>query len=117
MMPGSWSWKERHLVGSEISKRFPGKGSRVLILTGAVAAILAELVFRVNYSAEFIQFNGFGLFRIPSSLPVSAREWFDLLQNSPLVGLVLLDGADIPHYETRTKWGLTAWPNTKLPIN
>lgn len=82
----------------EISKRFPGKSSRVLTLTGAVAAILAELVFRVNYSAEFIQFNGFGLFRIPPSMPVSAREWFDLLQVSPLVGLVLLDGADIPHY-------------------
>jgi hypothetical protein len=69
-----------------------------IIRLGAAAAFLSELVFRVNYSAEFIQFNGFGLFRIPASLPVSAREWFDLIQDSPLVAFVLLDGVDIPHY-------------------
>ena len=74
------------------------RSRRILVLAGAAAAILAELVFRVNYSAEFTQFNGFGLFSVPSPLPGSSTEWFELMIDSPLVGLVLLDGADIPHY-------------------
>lgn len=76
-----------------------GKAARRYgILAGAVAAFLSEVIFRPHYSAEFTQFNGFGIFEIPPQLPANVLEWLDLMDNSPLVGLVLLDGADIPHY-------------------
>jgi hypothetical protein len=70
----------------------------LLYRIGGVAALLAVLVFRRNLSAELTAFNGFGLFAVPATLPVSAAEWFALLQADALVGLTLLGVFDGVEY-------------------
>ena len=67
---------------------------------GGFAALTAALVFRRNLSAEYSLLKAFGLFPAgPLSAPASALEWFELLQEKPLLGLTLLNSAlvaDIP---------------------
>lgn len=65
---------------------------------GGIAALLAVFVFRRNLGAELMAFHGFGLFSVPETLPVSATEWFTLLQNNPFVGLALLEVFDLVEY-------------------
>lgn len=43
-------------------------------------------------------FNGFGVFSVPSTMPISATEWFALLHSNPFVGLVLLEVFDLVEY-------------------
>ena len=62
----------------------------LLYRIGGIAALLAVLVFRRNLSAELTAFHGLSLFAVPAELPVSAAEWFVLLQADALVGLTLL---------------------------
>ena len=71
---------------------------KIPLLIGAAAALLSELFFRPNYGAEFMAFNGFGIFKVPEVLPTNVEGWFALFTETPLVGLVLLDGADLIHY-------------------
>jgi hypothetical protein len=71
---------------------------KTLNRTGAIAALLAIFVFRRNLSAEFVAFNGFGLFEVPETLPVSASDWFTFLQSNRFVGLVLLNVFDLVEY-------------------
>ena len=66
--------------------------------SGAIAAFIAVIFFRRNLSAEFAAFNGFGLFVVPAQTPVSAAEWFALLQTEPVTGLILLNFFDVVNY-------------------
>ncbi len=70
----------------------------LLYRIGGIAALLAVLVFRRNLSAELTAFHGLSLFAVPAELPVSAAEWFTLLQADALVGLILLGVFDSVEY-------------------
>ena len=65
---------------------------------GASAALLAIIFFRRYLSAELMAFSGFGIFDVPKEAPVTAIEWFTLLQESKFVGLALLDIFDLVNY-------------------
>lgn len=71
---------------------------KLLYRFGAGAALLAIFVFRRNLGAELMAFNGFGLFSVPPTMPVSAAEWFSLLQGNTFVGLALLAVFDLIEY-------------------
>jgi hypothetical protein len=70
----------------------------ILYRVGTVAALLAVFVFRRNLGAELMAFNGFGIFSVPATMPVSAAQWFSLFQNNPFVGLALLEVFDLAEY-------------------
>ena len=65
---------------------------------GGVAALIAVIFFRRYLSAELMAFNGFGVFDVPKEAPVTAIEWFTLLQENKFVGLALLDAFDLVNY-------------------
>ena len=67
-------------------------------ITGGVAALLAVIVFRRNWSAELTVSDGFGIFSIPDPMPSSAFDWFTLLQKDPFVGLSLLNFFDLINF-------------------
>ena len=71
---------------------------RFLYRLGGIAALIAVVVFRRNLSAEFSAFNGFGIFKVPQTMPVSAGDWFALLNSSRFVGLVYLGLTDLINY-------------------
>lgn len=71
---------------------------RFLYKLGGIAAFIAVIFFRRNLSAEFSAFNGFGIFEVPEAVPVSAGEWFALLNSNRLVGLVYLGLTDLINY-------------------
>lgn len=71
---------------------------RFLYRVGAIAAFIAVIFFRRNLSAEFAAFNGFGLFAVPARTPVTAVEWFNLLQTDKISGLILLNFFDVVNY-------------------
>jgi len=73
-------------------------GWKWLYLVGGAAALIAVVIFRRNFSAEMVQFKGFGLFDMPDVLPNRAVEWFALLQEKPFTGLILLDIVDLINY-------------------
>lgn len=74
------------------------RGWKIVYLIGGWAAIIAPVIFRRYYAAEFMAFNGFGVFEVPEVSPVSALEWFELLINNQFVGLVLLNILDLINY-------------------
>lgn len=65
---------------------------------GALAALIAVVVFRRNFGAELMAFGGFGIFDVPATAPTSAVEWFDLLQSDALLGLILFGLFDLINY-------------------
>jgi hypothetical protein len=65
---------------------------------GALAALIAVLVFRRYIAAEMSAFNGFGIFDMPEAMPGSALDWFLLLQHNTFVGLALLSVFDLINY-------------------
>jgi hypothetical protein len=71
---------------------------RIVYRVGALAAFIAVIFFRRNLSAEFAAFNGFGLFEVPAQTPVTAAEWFALLQADKISGLILLNFFDVVNY-------------------
>jgi len=73
-------------------------GWKGLCNIGGAAAIIAVIFFRRNFGAELVGFKGFGLFDVPAMHPRSALEWFTLLQENTLVGLVLLNIVDLINY-------------------
>ena len=73
-------------------------GWRGLYYVGGVAAILAVLFFRRNTGVELVTFNGFGIFDVPEAYPVSAIDWFALLQEQRIVGLVMLGLVDLINF-------------------
>jgi hypothetical protein len=73
-------------------------GWKALYITGGIAALAAVLVFRRNWGVELMTFSGFGIFNVPEIWPVSALEWFELLQNDKFIGLSLLGLYDMIEY-------------------
>jgi hypothetical protein len=69
----------------------PDSSWRSLIREGAIAALLAGILFRRNISAEI------GLFS-PITSPSTVDEWFTLLQSQRLLGLAYLNIFDLVHY-------------------
>ena len=65
---------------------------------GGLAALIAVIFFRRYLAAELMAFNGFGIFDVPKTTPVTAIEWFTLLQENKFVGLALLDIFDLVNY-------------------
>jgi len=65
---------------------------------GAYAALIAVIFFRRYLAAELMAFNGFGIFDVPKEAPVTAIEWFTLLQENKFVGLALLEVFDLVNY-------------------
>jgi hypothetical protein len=63
-----------------------------LYRTGAMAALLAALLFRRNIGAEVSLFTGM------EAIPQSAADWFSLLQTNPFVGLSFLAVFDLVNY-------------------
>ncbi len=59
---------------------------------GAVAALTTALLFRRNIGAEVSLFTG------ADAIPVSAADWYALLQTSPFVGLAFLAFFDLANY-------------------
>jgi hypothetical protein len=83
----------------EAAPEADGSGWKALYLAGAVAALVAVIVFRRNFSIELMQFRGFGIIRgVPAEWPSSAIDWFSLLQDNALVGLILLNVVDVINY-------------------
>lgn len=66
---------------------------------GGIAALIAALLFRKNIGSEFFLYRELGIIDWgPSPIPVSAEEWFELLQDNVILGLTLLDFFDIINY-------------------
>lgn len=65
---------------------------KTLYRFGAIAALVAALVFRRNIGTEVSLFTGV------SAIPHSAAEWFSLLQTKPFVGMSFLAVFDLCNY-------------------
>jgi hypothetical protein len=63
-----------------------------LYRAGAVAAILAALLFRRNIGAEVTLFTGV------EAIPANVADWYALLQANPFIGLSLLAVFDLLNY-------------------
>ena len=69
-----------------------------LYIVGGMAALFAAIVCRRYLAAELVLARGFGLLNVPETPPVSAADWFTLLQEDVFVGLALLDVTDLINY-------------------
>lgn len=84
---------------NQISKHeSPQSKWKLLFRIGAIAILIAVIFFRRYYGAELSAFNGFGIFEMPATEPVSAMEWFDVLHDYPYVGLSWLGLYDLVNY-------------------
>lgn len=63
-----------------------------LYKTGAIAALLAALVFRRNIGAEV------SLFTSVEAIPTTVADWYTLLQANPFIGLSFLAFFDLFNY-------------------
>ena len=63
-----------------------------LFKAGAIAALVAALLFRRNIGAEVSLFTG------ASAIPHTAADWFSLLQTNPFVWLSFLAVFDLANY-------------------
>jgi hypothetical protein len=72
---------------------------RGLYRVGAIAALIAVLLFRRNCGTELAMLGNLGLLPFaPSTHPVTALEWFTLIQDSRWIGLILLNLFDLINY-------------------
>lgn len=71
---------------------------KMLYRIGAIAILIAVIFFRRYYGAELSAFDGFGMYDMPEAEPVSALEWFQVLQDYPYVGLSWLGLRDLVNY-------------------
>ena len=79
-------------VNLSLNSQVPDPSWKNLYKIGAVASLVAALVFRRNLgAAEIPLFTGI-------SPPGNADGWFTLLYNNPLLGLTLLNFFDIANY-------------------
>lgn len=74
------------------------RATKTLYRIGAYAALIAVIFFRRYLSAELMVSNGFGIFDVPPTAPVTAIGWFTLFQENKFVGLALLDIFDLVNY-------------------
>ncbi len=65
---------------------------RLLYRIGAIAALLAALLFRRNIGAEVSLFTGV------EAIPTTTADWYALLQANPFVGLSFLAMFDLVNY-------------------
>jgi Domain of unknown function (DUF4386) len=63
------------------------------IKIGGIAAIIAGVLFRKNWSAE-LSLMGVG----PSEIPHTALGWLTFLNEDPIIGMIYLDFLDIINY-------------------
>jgi hypothetical protein len=63
-----------------------------LYRAGAIAALIAALLFRRNIGAEVSLFTGVEM------IPTNAADWFSLLQSNPFAGLSFLAAFDLVNY-------------------
>lgn len=81
------------------STAITGSGWLVVCKLGGAAALIAALVFRRNWSAEYMLFRLTGIIGSgPTTAPATVSGWFDLLHEMPLVGLTLLNLFDVVNY-------------------
>ncbi len=70
-----------------------------LYRVGGAAALIAALVFRRNWGAEFVMLRALGVIRRgPAAHPTSVSRWFELLQSSRFIGLTLFNLFDLVNY-------------------
>ena len=69
---------------------------RLLYVVGGAAALIAVVIFRRHFGAELTLLMDMGI--ISMEPPSSAFDWFALLQDNRLLGLLLLDLFDIVNY-------------------
>jgi hypothetical protein len=69
-----------------------------LYYAGGTAAVAMVALFRRFFATELVTFNGFGVFDVPDTMPVSAGDWFLLLHQDRFLGLVLFDLFDLFNY-------------------
>ena len=81
-----------------ISSKTKVSGWKTLYRVGAIAILIAVIFFRRYYGAELSAFDGFGIYAMPETEPVSALEWFQVLQDYPYVGLSWLGLRDLVNY-------------------
>lgn len=74
--------------------------SNYLFLVGGIAGMLAGIVFRKNWSAEFSALFRHipGLGFIPEEIPLEAIDWVTLIHDLPFIGLVYLNFFDVINY-------------------
>ncbi len=76
-----------------------GDSWKRLYRLGAVAALVAVVLFRRNLSAEFSLILNMGWVKSwPHTWPVSAGEWFAVFQDTPLIGLTMFKVFDLVNY-------------------
>ena len=72
---------------------------RNLYKGGAVAALIAALVFRRNLDAEYLLLSGMGIIKGGAvSAPNTITGWFELLQGNQMLGLTFLNVFDLVNY-------------------
>lgn len=81
-----------------ISSKTKVSGWKTLYRVGAIAILIAVIFFRRYYGAELSAFDGFGIYAMPETEPISALEWFQVLQDYPYVGLSWLGLRDLVNY-------------------
>jgi hypothetical protein len=69
---------------------------RWLYWAGGVAILIAVVVFRRHFGAEVTLLMNMGIVGLKP--PVSALDWFSLLQDNTALGLILLDLFDLVNY-------------------
>jgi hypothetical protein len=78
-----------------------GQPSQPIILCrmGGIAALLAAVLFRRNIAEEYLLLRGVGIIGDgPHSIPTQLTEWFALLQQQTMIGLMLLNLFDMVNY-------------------
>ena len=73
--------------------------SGILFKIGGVAGLIAAILCRRNYDAEYFLLRMTGIIREgPVVTPGTILEWFDILQGNKLLGLILLNLSDWINY-------------------
>lgn len=89
----------------------PDQEWKTLYRLGAVAGLLAALLFRRNLGAELSLFTGV------EAIPQTAVGWYNLLQTNPLIGLTFLALFDLVNYALVglifVALGATLWETNK----
>lgn len=86
-------------IDRDTAPRVVEPGWKALYIAGAVAALVAVIFFRRNLGVEVMQFRGFGVLHdVPATWPSSGLDWFTLLKDNTLVGLILFNVVDLINY-------------------
>jgi hypothetical protein len=90
---------EMEWVNQISESRAAGSASKYLYKVGAIAALMAAVLFRRNMDAEYLLLRGVGIIHTgPTIAPSTVVEWFALLNQNKLLGLTLLNIFDLVNY-------------------